>query len=207
MFQLSQTLLCKSVPLTPLPPGSRIFQPVSDELAEHEFSFFVHLNKEGRPVNIHHQDWLQYVQGTRWTLLCVCNVAFSLLCVHVSSDGKKMINHIDRGSKTLTFGTPPGPPLHVVKLSSFGAVAQCYPAHEHGLRSTDYQANRNRQSVPILEHLTSDVRRALPRPDCKSVVSCVPRSIAICSCRRCGSAWDSLVRQSRSILGPWHLSH
>lgn len=61
MFQLSRTLMFKSVPVTPMPEGSRIFLPISPELAKEEFSFYVQLNAENRPVNVHHQDWLQYV--------------------------------------------------------------------------------------------------------------------------------------------------
>lgn len=53
-----------------------------------------------------------------------------------------------------------------MRLSSFQAVAKGFGPAEHGLRSTDYQANRNRQSVPILEHLTADVRQAMPLSCC-----------------------------------------
>lgn len=65
------------------------------------------------------------------------------------------MNHIDRGTKALKFGD------HPVRLSSIQEVAKKFPAAEHNLRATDYQANRNRQSVPILEHLTATVSEAL----------------------------------------------
>lgn len=59
MFQLGQTLLFDTIPLTPLPPASKIFLAVSQKVAGKELSIFVHIDAQGRPVNIHHQDWLQ----------------------------------------------------------------------------------------------------------------------------------------------------
>ena len=78
-----------------------------------------------------------------------------MLTILFHSNWKKLFNHIDRTTKYLVIGR-----YHVTKAAIF-AVMRAFPSWKHKIRSSDPSSKRNRQNVPPIEHMTSDVRLLL----------------------------------------------
>lgn len=80
------------------------------------------------------------------TACCVC------VCVCLCSNVKKFVNTMQRASKMLTIGD------HFVSMATLDWLTTIYPVTDHGLHPTDITNSRNRQSVPPVERIMSEVR-------------------------------------------------
>ena len=78
-------------------------------------------------------------------------VSLMVACAFFPSNLKKFFNHLDIGSKDITLGE------FTARLSSVRAVASEADATIHGMKTTDCDANRNRQAVPPIERMISEV--------------------------------------------------